>query len=82
MSSSTTNTCFIDEWPRKAPKPHWSDRPERWSAPPRPYEAAGVFEVDVPRGRYILAPGCEFPPNANLNRLVDMMEGAEMHGKY
>lgn len=33
-------------------------------------------------GRYILAPGCEFPPNGNLNRLVDMMEGAELHGKY
>ena len=33
-------------------------------------------------GRYILAPGCEFPPNGNLNRMVDLMEGAELHGKY
>jgi uroporphyrinogen decarboxylase len=33
-------------------------------------------------GRYILAPGCEFPPNGNLNMAVAMMEGAEMHGKY
>lgn len=42
------------------------------------------FECDTLKGggRYILAPGCEFPPNANLNRMVDMMEGAELHGKY
>jgi uroporphyrinogen decarboxylase len=33
-------------------------------------------------GRYILAPGCEFPPNGNLNRAMDMMEGAELYGKY
>jgi len=33
-------------------------------------------------GRYILAPGCEFPPNGNLNMAMAMMEGAEMHGKY
>jgi uroporphyrinogen decarboxylase len=33
-------------------------------------------------GRYILAPGCEFPPNGNLNMAVTMMEGAELHGKY
>ena len=33
-------------------------------------------------GRYILATGCEFPPNGNLNRAVDMMSGAELHGKY
>jgi uroporphyrinogen decarboxylase len=33
-------------------------------------------------GRYILAPGCEFPPNGNLNRAMDIMEGAETHGKY
>jgi uroporphyrinogen decarboxylase len=33
-------------------------------------------------GRYILATGCEFPPNGNLNRAMDMMEGAELHGKY
>jgi len=33
-------------------------------------------------GRYVLATGCEFPPNGNLNRAVDMMNGAELHGKY
>jgi len=33
-------------------------------------------------GKYILAPGCEFPLNANLNRAITMMEGAELHGKY
>jgi uroporphyrinogen decarboxylase len=33
-------------------------------------------------GRYILAPGCEFPPNGNLNRAMEIMEGAELHGKY
>lgn len=33
-------------------------------------------------GRFILAPGCEFPPNGNLNMAVTMMEGAELYGKY
>lgn len=33
-------------------------------------------------GRYCLAPGCEFPPNANLNMAMTMMEGAALHGKY
>lgn len=33
-------------------------------------------------GKYILAPGCEFPLNANLNRINVMMEAAETHGKY
>ena len=33
-------------------------------------------------GRYILAPGCEFPPNGNLNRATGIMEGAELYGKY
>ena len=33
-------------------------------------------------GRYILAPGCEFPPNGNLNMAMTMMEGAELYGKY
>lgn len=33
-------------------------------------------------GHYILAPGCEFPPNGNLNMAMTMMEGAELYGKY
>ena len=33
-------------------------------------------------GRYVLAPGCEFPPNGNLNMAMTMMEGAELYGKY
>ena len=33
-------------------------------------------------GKYILAPGCEFPLNSNLNMITVMMEAAEVHGKY
>jgi uroporphyrinogen decarboxylase len=33
-------------------------------------------------GRYVLAPGCEFPPNGNLNMAAAMVEGAELYGKY
>ena len=33
-------------------------------------------------GKYILAPGCEFPLNANLNMANVMMDAAELHGKY
>lgn len=42
------------------------------------------FECDTLKagGKYILAPGCEFPINADLNKAMDMMQGAEIHGKY
>ena len=33
-------------------------------------------------GKYIMAPGCEFPLNANLNRVTGLMDAADMHGKY
>ncbi len=41
-------------------------------------------ELDMMKagGRYILAPGCEFPPNGNLHRALGMVEAAELYGKY
>jgi len=33
-------------------------------------------------GRYVLAPGCEFPPNASLLNARAMVEAAEKYGKY
>jgi uroporphyrinogen decarboxylase len=33
-------------------------------------------------GGYILATGCEFPPNASLLNAIAMMEAAELYGKY
>lgn len=44
----------------------------------------GKTECDTLKlgGRYILAPGCEFPSDGNLNRVTDMMEAAELYGKY
>lgn len=33
-------------------------------------------------GGYIMAPGCEFPPNGPLLKALEMMEAAELYGKY
>lgn len=33
-------------------------------------------------GRFILATGCEFPPNGSLMNAIAMMEAAEQYGKY
>lgn len=33
-------------------------------------------------GRYVLAPGCEFPPNGSLLNAKAMVEAAEEYGKY
>jgi uroporphyrinogen decarboxylase len=33
-------------------------------------------------GRFILATGCEFPPNGSLMNAIAMMEAAELYGKY
>ena len=33
-------------------------------------------------GGYILATGCEFPPNASLLNAIAMMDAAELYGKY
>ena len=45
----------IDKWPKKAPKPHWSDAPQRWATPPKPWAISGDFGVEAPPGRYLLA---------------------------
>jgi uroporphyrinogen decarboxylase len=33
-------------------------------------------------GGYVLATGCEFPPNGSLMNAIAMMEAAELYGKY
>lgn len=33
-------------------------------------------------GRFILATGCEYPPNGSLLNAMSMMEAAELYGKY
>jgi len=33
-------------------------------------------------GKFILATGCEFPPNGSLLNAIAMMEAAELYGKY
>jgi uroporphyrinogen decarboxylase len=33
-------------------------------------------------GGFILATGCEFPPNGSLLNAIAMMEAAELYGKY
>ncbi len=33
-------------------------------------------------GGYILATGCEFPPNGSLLNAIAMVEAAELYGKY
>ena len=33
-------------------------------------------------GRFILATGCEYPPNGSLMNAIAMMEAAELYGKY
>jgi hypothetical protein len=44
----------VDAWPKKAPKPHWSDAPKEWASPPRVYRVSATFDPRVPRGRYLL----------------------------
>ena len=45
----------IDQWPKKAPKPNWSDAAPGWRVPPGTYEATARFRVEAPPGRYLLA---------------------------
>ena len=42
------------------------------------------LECDIHKqgGRYICAPGCEYPIKANLNRVNVMMDAVKLHGKY
>jgi uroporphyrinogen decarboxylase len=36
----------------------------------------------APGGGYVLAPGCEFPPNARLTNARALVRAAELYGKY
>jgi hypothetical protein len=45
----------IDKWPKKAPKPNWSDAAPGWRVPPKTYDAKATFQVDAPAGKYLLA---------------------------
>jgi hypothetical protein len=44
----------IDQWPKKAPKPNWSDASPAWRVPPKTYEVNGEFGVQAPAGTYLL----------------------------
>jgi len=45
-------------------------------------ECKKFIEMMGKNGRYILAPGCEFPPNGSLLNAKAMVEAAEQYGKY
>lgn len=51
---------------------------------PEMIKAEAKIEIDAMAkgGGYMLAPGCEFPPNGSFLNLVAFMEAAELHGKY
>lgn len=48
--------------------------------------ASGLFALRgkamAPGGGYVLAPGCEYPPNADLMGAVAMVKAAEKYGRY
>jgi uroporphyrinogen decarboxylase len=43
-------------------------------------ECRRVIDDLAPGGGFILAPGCEYPPNANLMNAVVMVETARLYG--
>jgi len=45
-------------------------------------EAKNEIAVMAKGGGWILAPGCEFPPNGSFINLTALIEAAEMYGKY
>jgi uroporphyrinogen decarboxylase len=45
-------------------------------------ECKRFIEMMGKNGRYILAPGCEFPPNGPLLNVKAMVEASEHYGKY
>ena len=45
-------------------------------------EVKNEFAVMAKGGGWILAPGCEFPPNASLVNLAALIEAAELYCKY
>jgi uroporphyrinogen decarboxylase len=44
--------------------------------------ARGQMRVLAPGGGFVLAPGCEYPPNVDLTNAVALVKAAELYGKY
>jgi uroporphyrinogen decarboxylase len=40
------------------------------------------IEILAPGGGFVLAPGCEYPPNVDLTNAIAIVRAAEMYGKY
>lgn len=69
------NTCLVGHL---SPATHlFLGTPEEIKA-----EAKAEIEVMAPGGGWMLAPGCEFPPNATFLSATALMEAAELYGRY
>jgi uroporphyrinogen decarboxylase len=40
------------------------------------------IRVLAPGGGFVLAPGCEYPPNLDLVNAIAVVRAAELYGKY
>jgi uroporphyrinogen decarboxylase len=69
------NTCIVG---------HLSPATHLFLGTPADIKAEAKIEIaDLAKGGgYMLAPGCEFPPNGTFLNLVALMEAAELYGKY
>jgi len=69
------NTCIVG---------HMSPATYLFLGDPDMIKAEAKIEFDDlgKGGGYILAPGCEFPPNGSFINLAAFVEAAEIHGKY
>jgi uroporphyrinogen decarboxylase len=69
------NTCLVG---------HLSPATHLFLGNPDEIKAEVKIEIaDMAKGGgYILAPGCEFPPNGSFINLMALMEAAELYGRY
>ncbi len=69
------NTCIVG---------HLSPATHLFLGTPDEIKAEAKVEIDAMAkgGGYMLAPGCEFPPNGSFLNLVALMEAAELYGRY
>lgn len=69
------NTCLVG---------HVNPATHLFLGNPAEIKAECKAEIDVMAkgGGWILAPGCEFPPNGSFINLMALMEAAELYGKF
>jgi uroporphyrinogen decarboxylase len=69
------NTCLVG---------HLSPATHLFLGNPDEIKAEAKAEIDVMAkgGGWILAPGCEFPPNGSFINLAALIESAELYGRY